>query len=348
MKHLLPVLLLLSAPFALAAEKAPRPSLVVTAPLVKGEVSPLQTYVGTLYYDKKSALASESEGSVSAIMFREGERVRKGDTLLTLDSSILKANTEAKRSALKALEADLTRQERDMERTKVLYERNSISRSNYDQVFYATQSLKAKVASIQSEVKAMDIQLEKSRIKAPFDAIITARNTEVGEWVGKGATVATLVATDSIEARLNVPARLIGTLRNGQHFSATIGTEEIDTTLKSIIPLADVSTRSFPLELNVPNKSGLIEGMRIDVKIPLLKQQEALLIPRDAVIKRFGQTSVFAAVDGKAVMIPVEVIGYQGNMAAISGQNLQEKMRIVTKGNERIFPNMPVMEKGNQ
>ena len=178
-----------------------------------------------------------------------------------------------------------------------------------------------------------------------FDAVVAARNVEVGEWVGKGDTVATLIDTDSIEARLSVPARLIDILNSNKRFVAIIEGHDVEVTLKTVIPVADTVTRTFPVELDVPKNMGLIEGMRIDVKVPTLKEQESLLVPRDAVIKRFGQTVVFAAVDGKSVMIPVQVIGYKTDMAAVSGAGLQKQMRVVIKGNERIFPNMAVMEK---
>ncbi len=349
LKRLFPLLLLITLPMLFAAEKgkAPRPSLVVTVPVTKGIINPLQTYVGTLYYDKQSQIASEFEGVVSSLTFREGQKVKKGDVLVRLDSKVLQANIDAKASGLKALKADLTRQERDLDRSKALLERNSISQSNYDQVFYGTEALRAQAAAMKSELKAMQIQLKKNSIIAPYTAVVATRDVEVGEWVGKGATVATLVATDSIEARLNIPARLIDVLRSDRELAATIEGRDVQVTLKSIIPVADAVTRTFPVELDVPKKMGLIEGMRIEVKVPTLKKQESLLVPRDAVIKRFGQTIVFTAIDGKAVMMPVKVIGFKTNMAAISSADLTTQMRVITKGNERVFPNMPVVEKGN-
>ena len=345
MKHLLSALLLAAAPFAFAADQAPRPSLVVTAPVTEGSVNPLQTYAGTLYYDRQSKIASDSEGIVDTVAFREGERIRRGETLVRLDSRVLEANILAKTATLKALEADLTRQERDMERTRALFERNSISESGYDQVFYTTEKLRAQVNAAAAELKAMQIQLEQRRITAPFDAVAATRDVEKGEWVGKGDPVATLVDPASIEARLNVPARLIDTVKKQKRFAAVVEGREVEVTLKTVIPVADAATRTFPIELALPENAGLIEGMRIDVSVPTLEQRESLMVPRDAVIKRFGQTVVFAAVEGKAVMLPVQVIGYDTDMAAIEGAGVKPGMRVVTKGNERIFPNMPVMEK---
>jgi len=348
-KRLVSLLLLTVTSLLFAAEqgKSPRAALVVTAPVVKGVVNPLQTYVGTLYYDKQSRLASEFEGVVGTLEFREGQQVRRGDILVRLDSRVLQANIAAKTSELKALEADLTRQKRDMDRTRALFERKSISQSNYDQVFYGTEKLRAQAAAMQSELEAMKIELEKNSIRAPFDGIISARNVEIGEWVGKGDTIASLVDTGSIEARLNIPARLIDTLGSNRRIVATIEGKDVEVTLKTVIPVADAVTRTFPVELDVPKNTGLIEGMRIDVKVPTLKQQTSLLVPRDALIRRFGQTVVFAAEEGKAVMLPVQVIGYKTDMAAVSASGLREQMRVVIKGNERIFPNMPVMEKTN-
>jgi RND family efflux transporter MFP subunit len=345
MKKFLSALLLAAAPLAFAADQAPRPSLVVTAPVTKGTVNPLQRYAGTLYYDRQSKLASEFEGVVGSVTFREGERIRKGETLVHLDSRVLEANIAAMASGLKALEADLTRQERDLERTKALFERNSISESSYDQVYYTTEKLRAQMEAAKNELEAMRIELAKRDITAPFDAVAATRDVEQGEWLGKGDAVATLVDPESIEARLNVPARLIDTIKKQKRFAATVEGRDIEVSLKTVIPVADAATRTFPIELELPKSAGLIEGMRIDVSVPTLEKRESLMVPRDAVIKRFGQTVVFAAVDGKAMMIPVQVIGYDTDKAAVEGAGLKAQMRVVTKGNERIFPNMPVMEK---
>lgn len=349
MKQFISLVLLLMAPMLTGADTADkaaqRPSLVVTAPVSKGIVNPLQTYVGTLYYDKQSKLASDQEGIVGELFVREGQTVEKGEVLVSLDSRILEANFAAKAAAYEGLKADLTRQERELERAKGLSKQNSISQSNFDRTFYAAEQLRAQVKAAKSELDALRIQLEKMKNKAPFNGLITTRNVEVGEWVGKGSIIATIVDPASIEARINIPAKLLDSLRSAENFQAKVGDKEITVRLKTLIPVADAATRTFPVEMEVPRDLGFIEGMRIDVQVPTLQEQESLMVPRDAVIRRFNQTVVFAAVQGKAVMIPVQVIGYKTDLAAIRASSIKEGMRIVVKGNERIFPNMPVQEK---
>ena len=72
------------------------------------------------------------------------------------------------------------------------------------------------------------------------------------------------------------------------------------------------------------------------------------MVPRDAVIRQFGQNVVFSVVEGKAVMFPTRVIGYKESLAAIEAEGLKSGMPVVVKGNERIFPDSPVtVIKGN-
>ncbi len=350
MKSLLSILALVSMISSLLhsaddTAKKPRASIVVTQPLEEGIINPLQTYVGSLYYDQRSELASEFDGVVETITFQEGEYVKKGELLVKLDTDVLSTEIDAKQASIEALKADLTRQERELERIKAIFERKSISQSNYDQVFYKTKQLQAQLKAAESELKSLEIEYRKMHIRAPYSGIIVARNIDVGEWVSKGSPVATLVNPASIEARVNIPARLIEKAQKNRRFEARIEDHDLQVTVKNIIPLADTSTRTFMVEMGVNATFTLIEGMRIDIRIPLLQEEKALIIPRDAVIRRFGQMVVFASVNNQAVMIPVEVIGYKENMAAIRGQGLQEGMSIVTKGNERIFPNMPLQQK---
>ena len=320
----------------------PPPSLVETSTVTEGQINPLQSFVGTLYYERKADVAAEKEGVVSEVHFAEGQRVDEGALLVTLDSAILQSTIKAKEASLRAQQAELTFQQRELERTKALFERQSIAETTYDQAFYAVEQSRARLDALKNEIAALQTELEKMQVKAPFGAVVTERSVERGEWVAKGAKVATLVAPASIEARLNVPARLLPTLKKGQQVEAVVNGHTVEARIKTIIPVADVSSRTFPVEFSLPGKTGLIEGMRIDIKLPALKTAQALLVPRDAVIRQFGQNVVFSVIEGKAVMFPARVIGYKENLAAIEAQGLAGGMPVVVKGNERIFPDMPV------
>ena len=125
----------------------------------------------------------------------------------------------------------------------------------------------------------------------------------------------------------------------------SIGGDEYPGKVRAIIPKGDVSTRTFPVKIafDVAPKS-LYDGMEANLQIESGASITAFIVPRDAIIKRFGQQVIFAEVGGKAVMLPVRVVGYDKDGIAINAEGLSEEMRVVTKGNERIFPNSPLQD----
>lgn len=339
---LLVVLILLNIQ---ANETQPPPSLVEVMKVKEGYVNSQQNYVGTLYYDRNSNLASETSGVVNDIYIKEGQSVKNGEVLLKLESSILEAKINAKNATLDSMLSEQSKQKKELDRSVSLLKKKSISQSSYDTTFYTLEALNSQIDSQREVLRSMTIELEKKTIKAPYDAIVVKRDVDIGEWVAVGNSVFTIVDPKSIEARISIPSTLLNTLTEDQKFEAKINGKDIEVSLKSIIPLANKSSRTFPVKLSFESQNNLIEGMRIDVKVPTLKSVKALLIPRDAVIKRFGNFVVFTVVDGKAIMIPVNVINYTHNQAAVAATGLKVDMKVIIKGNERVFPNMPVVEK---
>lgn len=328
-------------------DSKPPLSLVTTIKVEEGYINSLQNYVGTLYYARNSNLASESSGIVSKLFVKEGQNVTRGTTLLKLDSSILESNIKAKRAIIASFVAQQTKQKTDLKRADALLKKQSIAQSSYDTTYYTLEALNAEIDSYRAELLSMNIELNNKTIKAPFDSVIVKREVDIGEWVSVGSSVFTMIDPKSIEARINIPSVLLQTLSIKQKLQAKISNQNIEVSVKSIIPLADKASRTFPVKLRLKNQKNFIEGMRIDVQIPTLKKQKTLLVPRDAVIKRFGSFVVFCVVDAKAVMFPVKVINYTHNQAAISAKGLNKNMKVIIKGNERVFPDMAVREKVN-
>ncbi len=348
MKHMLVILVLLLNLQANGSESTqPPPSLVQTVKVKEGFANSLQSYVGTLYYDRNSDLASESSGVVNKLYVKEGQKVKKGDILLKIESSVLRAKLKAKQAILNSFLSLQTKQKKDLKRAEALINRNSIAQSSYDNTYYTLESLNAEIESHKAELLSMKIELGKKTIKAPFDAVIISRKVDIGEWVAVGSSVFNIIDPKSIEAKINIPSKLLETISKGQKLQAMIGKKSIEVSVKTIVPFADKASRTFPVKLSFKSDKNLIEGMRIDVKVPTLKNEKVLLVPRDAVIKRFGNFVVFSVVDSKAMMLQVSQINYVQNKAAIFAPGLKEGMRVVTKGNERIFPGMAVIEKAD-
>lgn len=349
------VLCLSMAGAALAAEKGgngdkanggPPPALVVAATLTKGTVAPESEFIGTVYYDEVSDVASEISGRVEAVFFDEGDRVKKGARLVKLDAELLLRDLEATRATHQQVENSLEKASIDLKRNSALHEKELLSDKEYDEYRFAVLVLEKQAASLKAEVLRKEAELNKKSISAPFGGAVVKRHVDRGEWLSEGSTVATLAKDDVVEVVVNVPEKVLPFVKPGLRVSVRAGGRDARGRVSAVIRRGDVSTRTFPIKIKLKNSLSLYEGMEARVRLPRGRRVKAMMINRDAVLNMFGNTVVFAAKDGMAVMIPVEVVGYDGFNAGITGEGLSEGMALVVKGNERLRQGQPVTVKG--
>jgi RND family efflux transporter MFP subunit len=328
-------------PLALFANK-PRASLVNVTPISEGVVNELQKFVGTTTFNKDSNLASTSSGVVTKVLFNEGEYVNKNQILVRLDSDVIDAEIEALKASLEQSKLELEQAQKDLARYENLIKSGSIVQKTYDDQRFSVAKIKSKVVSNEANLKAKKILRAKKSIKAPFSGIVTSKSIEVGEWANSGKVVANVVDTSAIDVEFNVPASFLSNIQKDKQYPVNISGKDAKAKVYAIIPKGDVATRTFPLKLRVTTKMRVFDGMQSSVRLASTKEKKSLTVPRDAVIKKFGQDVVFVNMDGKAKMIPVKVVGYKKDLVAIEARGIKKGMPVVVKGNERIFPNSPI------
>ena len=320
------------------------PALVETTKIVKGEVNPLQEFVGSLNFDRKSTLAAQNSGLVKSINFQLGDKVSKGKTLVQIDSDILNAQINAVKANLSKARDTQRNSSKDFARYKKLLASKSITQKEYDDALLKSSSSSSDVKALQANLNELQIQSAKKRVKAPFNGVIVEKNINLGEWVNAGSSIAKIVDTSKAEFIFNIPLNVFNGLSKGDVYDVVVGGKVLKSTLSAAIPQGDKLTRTFPVKFNADVTGKFVfDGQQAKVSLSKDAKRQALILPRDAVIKRFGQNVVFAINDKNlAQMIPVQVVGYISHDIAVSGQGLVEGMEIVSKGNERIFPNSPV------
>lgn len=320
------------------------PALVETTKLAKGEVNPLQEFVGTLSFERSSVLAAQNSGIVKSIDFEVGDFAKKGQTLVQIDADILNAQIKAANARLKNAKDTLKNSSKDYERYKKLLKTNTITQKEYDDALLSKNSSNNSVQTLTANLKELQIQAFKKSIKAPYSGTIVEKNIDLGEWVSAGSAIGKIVDTTKAEIMFNVPLNVFNGLRKGDIYDITVGNNILKSTLSATIPQGSKLTRTFPVKFKANVKDSFVfDGQEAKVSLSKNAKKEALILPRDAVIKKFGQNVVFTINDKSlAQMIPVQVIGYINKKVAVAGKGLVEGMSIVSKGNERIFPNMPV------
>jgi RND family efflux transporter MFP subunit len=328
--------LFVSMPWGQDKPKGP-PAAVVSVALVKtGHVAPQTEFIGTVFYEEVSDVASEVSGRVEEVRFEEGQHIKNNQILIKLGADILKKRLLATSATYEQALSDLEIARIELKRMEKLFKTKSISEQSYDEDRFEVKGIEKRVDSLKAEVERIEIELQKKIIRAPFDGIIIKRHVDRGEWLAEGATVAILAKDDVVDIVANVSEKFIPFIQIGMPVNATVNGQEISGSVLAIVPRGDVATRTFPVKIRTPNTLSLIEGMTAKVILPVGKPHNSLVVPRDAVITVRGQTVIYAINDSKAQMIPVRVVGYQDLAAGIEGEGLAEGMQVVVKGNERL------------
>ncbi|RMD58763.1 MAG: efflux RND transporter periplasmic adaptor subunit [Nitrospirae bacterium] len=321
--------------------------VVKVAKVKKGFITPEAEFIGTVYYKEVSDIASEVEGIVENVYIEEGERVKKGDVLVKLNADILEKKLKSMRASLEEILANIEKEELDLKRIEALYKKKFASAQLYDEKRLGLKSLKKKALSVEAEVQQIETELSKKTIRAPFSGVIIKKEVERGEWLSPGSVVAKIGADDVVDIIVNVPQRVLYSVKPGMVIRIRASGLEAKAKVYAIIPQGDVATRTFPIKIRMPNKLSLLEGMEAFVILPEGEKKEALIIPRDAIVNMFGKTVVFTVSNSKALMVPVKVLGYKGLFAGIDTKAIKSGMLVVVKGNERLKNGQPVKYSGS-
>lgn len=184
-------------------------ALVNTESLKKGKINPLTEFIGSVKFENSSNLASESNGLVKKIFFEVGDKVKKGQTLISIDSSILDAQIKAAVAAVKIAQVELKNATNDYNRYSALLKKDSIAQKSFDDVYLAYEMAKQKVESSNANLKELQIQKDKKSLKAPYDGIIVEKSVNLNEWVSNGTKIAKIVNTTDLEMTFNLPLEYV-------------------------------------------------------------------------------------------------------------------------------------------
>ena len=337
----------LAAPANLAAQGGMPPSKVVLAEAREGEVAPLASHVGTVYFHEVSDVASEVSGLVEAVHFDEGDRVEVGRPLLQLNTDMLRKRLQSSRALYEQVLVDLERAGRDLARVETLQQEDAVAEQVYDGHVFGVKGLEKRAAALQAELERLEIELAKTAVRAPFSGVVVEKHVARGEWLSPGSVVAVLAMDDLLDVVVEVPQESVPFIATGLKVEVTVGARTLEGTVTAVIPRGDIKTRTFPVKIRARNTHGLIEGMEATASLPAGARETVLFVPRDGVITQFGMQVVFTALEsdeGVTVkMVPVSLVGYDGMNAGIRGEGLVAGVKVVVNGNERLRDGQPVI-----
>jgi len=286
---------------------------------------------GTVLPDESVELSSEASGKITAIYFREGERVRKGDLLLTINDADLQAQLQR----LKYQETLLS--EREFRQRRLL-EKEAVSQEVYDRAL-------ADLNTNRAEMMMVEAQIAKTRVKAPFDGIIGLRMVSEGSYITPNTRIASLVKMQPVKIEFSIPERYANEVRPGNKISFTIGSTSKNylAEVYAIEPIIDQSTRTLRLRALYPNPGlEVIPGSFATIELVLRTYYEAVTIPTEALVPMLGSQTVYVYKGGFAEPVEVETgLRTSDVIQVLSGLNAGDT--IITTGILQLRKGMPVV-----
>jgi membrane fusion protein (multidrug efflux system) len=277
-------------------------------------------------------LRPDEQGRVTALLFHEGQLVTRGAPLVRIDDEVLRA--EAERA-----DADRDLAKQQLDRVRRLREQNAATPADVERVEAAARSANANLAVLQ-------LQIEKSTVRAPFSGVVGQRFISVGDYVTTGTRLLTLQTVDPQRAVIEVPERHAVSLKLGQTVDFTVAADPTKTfaaRVDFIDPVVEATNRTITVKGLAPNPARVLRpGMFIEARLATATRANAIVIPEDAVQPLRTANVVWVVANGRASRRVVQLgARSQGIVEVTSGVSPGEL--VVVGGLERMGEGMPLM-----
>jgi membrane fusion protein (multidrug efflux system) len=274
-----------------------------------------------------------------------GTEVNKGQLLMTLEAPELGSQISAAASRLKAQEAIYTASKSNYDRLlETSKTPGTISSNDLDQAAAKKNSDLAQLSAARAAYKEVGSIGSYLEIRAPFSGIISARNVNLGAFVGpsgKGSEfpLFTLQEQKHLRLAISIPELYTGYLKSGDNISFTVKSKpgEVYTAkVKRMSGALDQRLRAEMVEMDVPNvNKRLLPGMVAEVNIPLTGKKSSFVVPTTALINSAMGVYVIKVVGNKALWVPIQTGRQTNDKTEIFG-DLKESDVVVTTGSEEL------------
>lgn len=338
---------------ASAAPNAPLPPVSVTTIKAQKRDLPITfKATGTVTPLTSVDVKAQMSSPIVKVHIQDGQFVRAGDLLVTLDARNEEANLAKARAQLAKDTASLADAQRQLVRARQLLAQNFVSQGAVDTAQALVDAANATIAADQAAIDATRVALSNARITAPNSGRAGAVNVSVGSSVQANVTnLVTITQLDPVGVVFGLPQRnlpdALAALKGATGLvTATLpdGGGSFQGRLRFVDNLVDAASGAIRVKADFANKdNALWPGAFVDVALTVSTIKDAIVIPQAAIVQTARGSIVYVVEDGKAVLRPVRVASAQGNEAAVTG--IKAGDLIALDGKQNLRPGSPIVDK---
>lgn len=318
---------LLSITFSTTVSAQGLPAEVITAS--KQNVPTYIEAIGTLKANESLILRPEITGRIETIAFKEGNLVKKDTTLVQFDASMYRAQVNEAKARVKLSEAEYQRVDK-------LFKNGSISETQRD-------SALAQMQINEAQLEQAKVTLKKLTLRAPFTGIVGLRQFSPGDYVMAGADMLEIVDIDSMKLDFRIPEIYLPQVAQGQTLSISLSAfpgEAFEGKVIAISPQISEQGRNILIRAILPNADKKLRpGLFAKVQL-LVKEQEMIVVPEEALIPQGMGYLVYLYKDEKVTPAPIQLGQRMNGTIAIMG--IEEGDVVITAGQLKLQPGSPI------
>ena len=320
------------------------------APPTSVEVEPIEVteqfeinrrFLGQIEAAQTANLSFENGGYVTEILFDEGDPVEEGQVLARQDIALLTLQRDQVLASRDALQAELEFAEAQVERVETLTQRGVAGAEQKDQTISTRNALVARLAATEAESRALNVQIEKASLIAPFDGFVAERAVDTGETVGAVQRVLTLTQRGAARFRVGIPPHI--DIAAVTETFVEIGNNRYDAFLSGIRPDLDAQTRTRTMIFLLPDLEAYGIGRAGSLQAKDIVDGRGTWVPSEALREGTGNIwfVLIADSDNKVQQVAVEILHVETNRTYVSG-GFETGDRVIVGGAHKVAPGQTV------
>jgi RND family efflux transporter MFP subunit len=305
------------------------------------EIAPMSATLkatGTLEGIREANVTSETQGRIVSVACNNGSRVGAGSALVTVDNELKLISVQQAEASRLAAEAGLEKAKLDLGRTENLTRDNAVTKSQLEGAQLMVKSAEAQLKAAQGGEALAKRQLADANVKAPFAGTVAMRYVNLGELLGPGTKVATLVDDSKMKLRVNIGELDVPLVKLGDKVTVAVDAISGKTfagEITSISTKADMA-RAFVAEIEIPNDDkALKSGMFARAEIKREAAHDVATVPVNAVITNGQKTQVFTIENNIAKLKAVKIGTATAERVEIT-EGLNKGETVVTFGQNQL------------
>ena len=313
------------------AAPAQPPIPVAVVPARIGSISSFYNATATLEAEKQAQVLARAAGVVRSLAVEEGDNVRADEVLLQIDNQEYQLRVEQAQARTENLEARF-------QRMTEMRAQDLASSQDFD-------AAKSELATAKSDEGLARLSLSYTAVKAPFGGRVIRRLVNVGQTASVGTPLFELADFDPLLARVHVPAKEFRRLLAEQPVELTL--DSVDQSLRGRItlvsPVIDPQSGTIKVTIEIASyPAGVRPGDFAEVRIVTDSHDQALLVPRMAVISEKGEDIVYVAAADSTAERRVVTLGFSDNDNAEITNGVQAGEPVVVKGQRSLKHGAPL------